>query len=1156
MDFDEDDESGGSSRPSIAPTQKVRRKTDTMSGSQISTSSASVSSSQQTRSSSIRRVSIRGQIKKKKKERIKNEDDDDSIASTVLTMKIRGAGASTGAIQDAGTMQMLQDECQYLCSAILASTSPQSTLESALELATMLSNKKTRRLLWQSHQGVVPSTPHSSDGSTPVTMPFSSSPKSLQAVEHKCKDVIVKTALDSVLDVLAIATIGARSQKSRKSASAIINAATTPLSTPQRQQHSNFQTNQTATSSSIRTGRTKSARRKLQEQQQHQQNQLQLPPSQRIVSETASTGRHVSTNVLTLELGQVLATIAYLLSMDCTMSKTFSASTLPGTVPNPRLLAQSVRLTILKHPKALQGIFHLCLLSSSSNDKVHDDTKTFPTMTPPGQSKSIHGPPMGNTSVDESSTLSQSSGISFHIGHNNNNKKKKYQKRIESQWNASPFSNSVSSVSFLGDDDKEDNHGSAPNHNNNNNINHHVDPTKLGRLNRRRRRQQQQHVLQYGSTLPLTPVMENDPNNNESHHSNGSNALDWNEPNIIPPPTKRTRMTRTRRTIEDVSLSFTSNEDGSEMKHEAAAAAAVESDNGSNNTFPVPSTPHRSISSSVSIGTNLSQYTTGPWIQKLQKLRSHVHFTCSLQNQTLSQQQQSMSKSSATKSDNNNNDDDTAWISLLCLESVQRIITGKEGEETSCLEPTDNDDDDNENIILSNSDEEHCNPILYTNELLGKAGVIPLMAQCMIRALQGVVGGEFVHPIHETGNGLLILKSPGSDQDKSLSFIAPWRQQERIGILASLIDGACLLHQANRREFVEPDPFSFETQTKEQGLVYHILWFLSQDLKSNTHWKTNEQATPIVGSSSSVRLWALRTLTSLTHDNDVAAEQVMESYDFFSDMDQNVVEDKSVSDDIDDDDDDKNVSKGLCGVEVLTRLIFVLETMENSNVEQENSKGKSRHSTRQKMTTTTLKEDHHYDSTIFCLNTLANIIETPGARKILSEILVPFEVESNKTKNKRQTKKKKKTKQLWLEWLCQWLIDQTKGFRDSILSIGNKDADSQHSQRELEKSEEEKLVAAGNGCVLLACLMSEPENLSEEPETTNRIRELILDQMSTTRKDRSSKSGGGLTLIINTLKAFCNFYHFSLGELSVAVIAPVKKLIDQLAELQEEFEEK
>jgi hypothetical protein len=76
--------------------------------------------------------------------------------------------------------------------------------------------------------------------------------------------------------------------------------------------------------------------------------------------------------------------------------------------------------------------------------------------------------------------------------------------------------------------------------------------------------------------------------------------------------------------------------------------------------------------------------------------------------------------------------------------------------------------------------------------------------------------------------------------------------------------------------------------------------------------------------------------------------------------------------------------------------------------------------------------------------------------------------------------------------------------------------------------------------------MTEPEEISEEPESTNTIRNLIIEEMPR-HEDGSST---GVAMIINCLKAFCNFYHFSLGDLSVAIVTPVKMLIGELEELQ------
>ena len=58
-------------------------------------------------------------------------------------------------------------------------------------------------------------------------------------------------------------------------------------------------------------------------------------------------------------------------------------------------------------------------------------------------------------------------------------------------------------------------------------------------------------------------------------------------------------------------------------------------------------------------------------------------------------------------------------------------------------------------------------------------------------------------------------------------------------------------------------------------------------------------------------------------------------------------------------------------------------------------------------------------------------------------------------------------------------------------------------------------------------------------EDTSKIRQTILSEMPMDARGRRI----GVTLIIKTLKAFCNFYHYSIGDLSVAIVAPVLKLI-------------
>ncbi|OEU22474.1 hypothetical protein FRACYDRAFT_267291 [Fragilariopsis cylindrus CCMP1102] len=185
---------------------------------------------------------------------------------------------------------------------------------------------------------------------------------------------------------------------------------------------------------------------------------------------------------------------------------------------------------------------------------------------------------------------------------------------------------------------------------------------------------------------------------------------------------------------------------------------------------------------------------------------------------------------------------------------------------------------------------------------------------------------------------------------------------------------------------------------------------------------------------------------------------------------------------------------------------------------------------------------HRYDCALFCLTTFANIIEGSDICRMLTEINVVLQSGSSIS---------------WLKWLCQWIVKQTDSFREEILAIGNTKASNEDTNERnnnsnntsndedegLHKHEEENLVAAGNGCVVLACLITEPNN--DDPESSVTIQTLIKDQMPP-NKDGSSSD---LTLIVNTLKAYCNYYHISMGQVSFAIIAPVKKLIEELDDI-------
>lgn len=237
------------------------------------------------------------------------------------------------------------------------------------------------------------------------------------------------------------------------------------------------------------------------------------------------------------------------------------------------------------------------------------------------------------------------------------------------------------------------------------------------------------------------------------------------------------------------------------------------------------------------------------------------------------------------------------------------------------------------------------------------------------------------------------------------------------------------------------------------------------------------------GSSSTLLefvLVSMRTLTSLTHENTVAGRQLEQSYSFNDEQ-----------------------PRRMPGIEIVLQLLF--RTVMSS-------KGKGNDD----------RSRQEYDVVIFCLNTLTNVIEAAHLQSSLSSLYVPSVTDDFKI-----------GEESFLPWLTRWIVEETSTFRESVLngSFGNNRTTFQKNELNeayLHKDADEHLVTAGNGFILLACVIIQGDS---------RIRESILVH---------TKNAGGYTLIINTLKAFCNFYYYSVGDLSVAVVAPVKKLIAEL----------
>lgn len=408
------------------------------------------------------------------------------------------------------------------------------------------------------------------------------------------------------------------------------------------------------------------------------------------------------------------------------------------------------------------------------------------------------------------------------------------------------------------------------------------------------------------------------------------------------------------------------------------------------------------------------------------------------------------------------------------LNSLSRIIEGKEGDQVSCIEHETGESDlaikrlSQDSIQEEEQEDEEeqllNNPLLVTNTLLRKGGALPVLARAMAETLSAVI---------------VILSSGDTLCNACLLHL-----RQRVAVLASLIDGACCLTLENRTELCGEGSY----------LLSSILLFL----KAFTDAEHKHSLT--LGLLDEIALSTLRTLTSLSHDNEVARDLLMKSYK----------ENTTAS------------SVPLPGVLILANLLW--KTVSNSD------QYSHVHSS--------------YDMVIFCLNTLSNAVEAKNLRRMLKEYKVPVNTDSNG--NCAASSKEER----FLTWLSRWLFLETSTFRNAVLSgtFGQKaEGSTSHEMRHLEKDAEENLITAGNGFIFLTCLMIQTKTrYVEGDQLFTNIREIILKELQVDDKN----DGSSLLLMKNTLKAFCNFYHYSLGDLSVAIVAPVGQLITELERMQ------
>ena len=435
--------------------------------------------------------------------------------------------------------------------------------------------------------------------------------------------------------------------------------------------------------------------------------------------------------------------------------------------------------------------------------------------------------------------------------------------------------------------------------------------------------------------------------------------------------------------------------------------------------------------------------------------------------------------------------DSTAYTisSVIQLVSLTRIITGKiEGGDDSCM------DDDNGQGEDGKTDLDEYNPLLESNQMLCACGAIPLLSQALSESLAAV------------SCQLKLFDDPAADEiNCSLTECTGCitALSDRVTALAQLIDGASLLSSSNREQFC------LEGYTNEAGgfLMIALLTVLKLKLKICNMNKIEGQVL-FDGVWDETILNILKMLTSLTHENMTAARE----------LEAPLVRDRSVgllsttSDDT-----------SFCGVYVIADVL--------------------QHATKQMLEARSSFNSHQdgkllYDAIIFCLNILANFIESGGSCRTLAKMsILQLNTGAGTSSDCIQ----------FLQWLTRWLVDETVSFREAVVESTFGSSPSKHQDRQLDAQEDEKLVIAGNGFVLLCCLLIDDDkskNGNRTVECSDGTSEsaayIILNELPGTSCDSKLK------FMKNTLKAFCNFYHFSIGDLSLAIVAPVKQLIKRL----------
>ena len=864
--------------------------------------------------------------------------------------------------------------------------------------------------------------------------------------------------LNAILTVLGAAAAGSDKKKQRKG---II------MQSPKKN------------NSSSSTLRTQSARRKLQQQS-----------SQDVTTTSTSLADGCCNDYdlqLLLLLRQALCCCLYFVSWDATLHKDHSVGS--RRQRSTIALSRSVRTSILNHKTCLQGICQLTLTCGSS-PQDSDAVLSAPSAEPPqSPAQAPH-----DDHVPTSASYAASGGTT-------NPKPKRRRLQMKTfRSAASAAVNKVASVDrkkppaaldamdFLDDNDKEEEatttttsmstKGSMSAYNNNSmkpppprsstttststTTKRMGDPTAQGRRNRRQRKRQLEQAQQLqGLVAEASPSLSFASSSSLSKTSS-------------PPRSRKARL--------------------------AAAAAA-----GSPTTSSSNISSSQSTTTSSSSNNNKDNLIISSALQdKLEALVSRVELYPDVDYHV----------------DNDNHKSTLSWCSLVALQALHRIVSGKdpsdrhdpsEQEEHDLLRlddtDTTNDEDDSEFETKNHDDDEEDdamdNPILRANRALRNSGMLPTLATSLMEALV-------------EARSLLLWKNH-QDSSANLSVV-----HHRIQLLSTLLDGACLFDARNRTILchdVTQDPLEF-MDTKDDkdndpasSCVVAAALALLEALQSNSRESSSSS-----NHWSDIQLCCLRTLTSLSHENPLCATQIMAHQ-----------HQKGLT---------SSRSSSSSGLDVMAQIFYRLE---ETTLDHDNNKKNNHHHLNNSN-----EERRRFDASICCLNILANVLETGQVGvEVRSWMLRPLKttMTSASAGGKSESDSGSSSSSSWLTWFSKWVVHKTESFRDNLVTPGSKRKHPSDSEEDVPSYRDEDVVAAGNGCVLLACLLLSSDDDQEDNDDDDNsvtqdesLRTMILDEIP----------NSDVRFIINCMRAFCNFYAATVGQLSVAIVLPVQKLISQL----------